>query len=168
MSDIRINPIQDKTLLILKRIQNKLSLYRGYKQGGDLVVPTRIIYDEIMKRASISLSNLRAAIDNLESYGRDAEKKMGEELYSRIDGLRQLKISFPEKQILVNQPDIEKFYSEDDVGFSNAVELLDNVNSFRSASISGDFDQGVYNKINENINNIKNYIENRKAIIEGS
>lgn len=168
MSDIRINPIQDKTLLILKRIQSQLSTYKGYKQGGDLVMTSRVIYDEIIKRAIISLSNLKAAIENLESYGKDDEKKMGEELYSKIDGIREIKISFPEKQIPVNQADIEKLYSEDDVGFGNARELLDNVNSFRSASISGDFDQSVYDKINDNIINIKRYIEGRKALIEGS
>jgi hypothetical protein len=165
MSDIRINPIQDKTLLILKRIQSQLSMYRGYKAGADILIPSKIIHDEIMKRAEISSTNLRAAISNLESYGKMEDKKKGEELLSRIDGIRSLKIQFPDKQIPAKQEDIERLYSEDDEGFGNARELLDNINSFRSASISGDYDPIVYNKIVENLENINKYLKMRAEFI---
>ncbi len=168
MSDIRINPIQNKTLLILKRIQSQLSKYRGYKEDSDLIVPSKIIYDEIIKRADISVSNLKAALDNLESYGKNDERKKGEELLSQIEELKNIKLQFPEKQIPVKKDDIEKRYEEDDIGFGNARELLDNVNSFRSASISGDYDQIVYEKISENIKKIREYLENRANIIKTS
>lgn len=168
MSDIRINPIQDKTLLILKRIQSQLSTYRGYKAGSDILIPSRIIHDEIMKRAEISNSNLRAAISNLESYGKIEEKKKGDELLSRIEGIKSLKINFPDRQIPAKQEDIERLYSEDDEGFANARELLDNVNSFRSASISGDYDPIVYNKIIENVENINKYLKMRAGFISKS
>ncbi len=168
MSDIRINPIQDKTLLILKRIQSQLSTYRGYKAGNDILIPSRIIHDEIMKRAEISNSNLRAAISNLESYGKMEEKKKGDELLFRIEGIKSLKINFPDRQIPAKQEEIERLYSEDDEGFANARELLDNVNSFRSASISGDYDPIVYNKIIENVENINKYLKMRAGFISKS
>ncbi len=168
MSDIRINPIQDKTLLILKRIQSQISLYRGYKAGGDIIPSSKMIHDEILKRAEISSSNLRAAISNLESYGKTEEKRKGDELLSRIEEIKSQKIQFPDKQIPAKQEDIESLYTEDDSGFGNARELLDNINSFRSASISGDYDPIVYNKINENIDNIKKYLQNRRDFISRS
>ncbi|MCL5680922.1 MAG: hypothetical protein M1515_02595 [Candidatus Thermoplasmatota archaeon] len=165
MSDIRITPIQDKTLLILKRIQSQISTYRGYKADGDARVASQIMFEDIKKRLDISLSNLRAAIDNLESYSLKEESKITEEIYDQIAGLKGLEVKIPENPVILKQENVEKFYVNDSLGFDNSREILDNINSFRSASISGEFDPKIIEKIRENVENIKMFVEEKNKLL---
>ncbi len=161
MSSIRIDLPTDRAAIILKRIQNRLSSYKGYKVGQDARVSSGALGTDVEKRIEVSLTNFKAAIDNLGMYDKREEMKKSEEVYSKIDELRNKKVDLPADPYLATEADLQKFYLLDELGFRNSIDLLDNINSFRSASISGDFDADVLAKISGNINEISNFVEQK-------
>lgn len=161
MSSIRIDLPPDKAAIILKRIQNKLSAYKGYKAGTDARISSQALGDDIVKRIDVSLTNFKAAIDNLGMYDKHEEMGKAEEVYKKIETLKEKRISLPAEPFLVKEEDSQKFYLLDESGFRNSVDLLDNINSFRSASISGDFDTVVLDKISDNADKIGSFIEDK-------
>lgn len=163
MSDIKINVPEDTTILILKRIQNKISGYKGYKEGGDVRISTQALYDDIRKRIEISLSNLKAAIDNLEMYDKADETIKVKEVYGKIEELGKLEIDFPKEAVPILQTRIQNLYFSDEIGFKNSIDLLDNINSFRSASISGDSDRHILGKIVSNVDELGKFTVERNA-----
>ena len=118
---------------------------------------------DIEKRIEVSSTNFRAAIDNLEMYDKHAEKVKAEEVLKMIEGLKEKRIIVPSEPLLVDEAQIQKFYLLDESGFRNSIDLLDNINSFRSASISGDFDEGILNKIKENIEKISSFVDEKNS-----
>lgn len=165
MSDIRIDIPEDRTRLILKRIQNKISGYKGYSEGVDVRIPTHALYDNLKKRASVSLTNIEAATSNLEMYDKNEAAKKVREVHAQIEELGKLEISMPTEPVPVAPDKINELYLSDEMGFRNSIDLLDNINSFRSASISGEFDEDVMSKIVENIKNLKRYVSERDAFL---
>ncbi|MEM0135255.1 MAG: hypothetical protein QXU18_08545 [Thermoplasmatales archaeon] len=163
MSSIRIDLPPDKAAIILKRIQNRLSAYKGYKAGTDARPSSQAIGDDIGKRIDVSLTNFRAAIDNLDMYDKQAEKEKAEEVIKRIETLKGKKVNVPPEPLLVSEAEIQKFYLLDEMGFRNSIDLLDNINSFRSASISGEFDQSILDKIKDNIEKISSFIDEKNS-----
>ncbi len=157
MSSIRIDLPSDKAAIILKRIQNRLSTYKGYKIGTDARASAQALADDIEKRIDVSLTNFKAAIDNLEMYDKQEEMKKAGEVYKKIQNLKDNKVVLPSEPYLVVQEDLQKFYLLDELGFTNSIDLLDNINSFRSASISGECDDSVLEKINGNIDKIGSF-----------
>ena len=157
MSSIRIDLPSDKAAIILKRIQNRLSTYKGYKVGADARVSAQALADDIGKRIDVSLTNFKAAIDNLEMYDKQEEMKKAGEVYKKIQNFKDNKVVLPSEPYLVVQEDLQKFYLLDELGFTNSIDLLDNINSFRSASISGECDDSVLEKINGNIDKIGSF-----------
>ncbi len=168
MSDIRINLPQDPTVIILKRIQSKISGYKGYKEGGDLRVPTQALFEDIEKRLEISITNFRAALDNLEMYEKFEEKKVAEQVFNSTADLTKIGINMPSEPVLIPKEEIEKYYFSDEKGFKNSVDILDNINSFRSASISGVSDNDVLEKIKANLERIKSYLLERNELLTKS
>ncbi|MCL5874452.1 MAG: hypothetical protein M1161_03835 [Candidatus Thermoplasmatota archaeon] len=161
MSSIRIDLPPDKAAIILKRIQNRLSAYKGYKVGGDARVSSQALGEDIEKRIDVSLTNFKAAIDNLQMYDKHDEKRKAEDVCRKIENLKEKKVVVPSDPLLVKEDDIQKYYLLDEVGFRNSIDLLDNINSFRSASISGDFDIDVLDKISGNIEKIGSFVEEK-------
>ena len=157
MSSIRIDLPSDKAAIILKRIQNRLSTYKGYKIGTDARASAQALADDIEKRIDVSLTNFKAAIDNLEMYDKQEEMKKAGEVYKKIQNFNDNKVVLPSEPYLVVQEDLQKFYLLDELGFTNSIDLLDNINSFRSASISGECDDSVLEKINGNIDKIGSF-----------
>jgi len=166
MSDIRITLPEDKTLIILKRIQNKLSGYKGYKVGTDARISSQALCDDVEKRLEISLTNFKAAIDNLDMYGKQNEKGLAEEVYKKIEELKTKKVVIPSEPLLVSPEDPQRFYLLDEIGFRNSIDLLDNINSFRSASISGEIDTNVLEKININLEKIASFIDEKNLSLK--
>ncbi|MEM0140662.1 MAG: hypothetical protein QXN66_01310 [Thermoplasmatales archaeon] len=165
MSDIRITIPEDRSVIILKRIQNKIGSYKGYKPGGDARVSSKALTDDIFGRAQVCVTNFSAAIENLDMYGKLEEKKIAEDVLKRIRDFAGRSIEYPPDAVEVRQEDVQKFYLMDESGFKNSVDLLDNINSFRSASISGDFDSIVLEKIKTNIENLNRFIEEKKETV---
>jgi len=165
MSDIRINVPEDRTVIILKRIQNKIGGYKGYKDGGDARISTQSLYDEIRKRTDICLSNMSAALENLEMYGKMDESNKAREIFKEIGELKNLHFDLPSNPVPVSQEKLQELYFSDEIGFKNSIDLLDNINSFRSASISGDFDEGVLSKIKGNVESIKKFVVERNSFL---
>ncbi|MCL4333782.1 MAG: hypothetical protein M1290_05760 [Candidatus Thermoplasmatota archaeon] len=161
MSSIRIDLPPDKAAIILKRIQNRLSTYKGYKAGADARISSQALGEDIEKRIDVSLTNFRAAIDNLEMYEKRDEKGKAEEVLKKIEDLKGKKVVVPAEPLIVKEEDIQKFYTLDEMGFRNSIDLLDNINSFRSASISGDFDSEILEKIKGNIEKIGNFVDEK-------
>ena len=161
MSSIRIDLPSDKAAIILKRIQNRLSTYKGYKIGTDARASAQALADDIEKRIDVSLTNFKAAIDNLEMYDKQEEMKKAGEVYKKIQNLKDNKVVLPSEPYLVVQEDLQKFYLLDELGFTNSIDLLDNINSFRSASISGECDDSVLEKINGNIDKIGSFFDEK-------
>ncbi len=157
MSSIRIDLPSDKAAIILKRIQNRLSTYKGYKIGTDARASAQALADDIGKRIDVSLTNFKAAIDNLEMYDKQEEMKKAGEVYKKIQNFKDNKVVLPSEPYLVVQEDLQKFYLLDELGFTNSIDLLDNINSFRSASISGECDDSALEKINGNIDKIGSF-----------
>ncbi|MCL4447644.1 MAG: hypothetical protein M0Z77_00790 [Thermoplasmatales archaeon] len=166
MSSIRIDLPSDKAAIILKRIQNKLSTYKGYKTGADARISSQVLGDDIEKRIDVSLTNFKAAIENLEMYDKLEEKEKAGEVYNKIENLRSKKVSVPAEPFLAKEEVIQKFYLLDEVGFRNSIDLLDNINSFRSASISGDFDATILQKISENIEKIASFVDEKNLSLK--
>ncbi len=166
MSSIRIDLPPDKAAIILKRIQNKLSAYKGYKAGGDARISSQALGNDIEKRIEVCLTNFKAAVENLAMYDKLEEKQKAEEVYKKIEDLRSRKIVIPADPYLVKEEEIQKFYLLDEIGFRNSIELLDNINSFRSASISGDFDTNVLDKIKENIEKIEKFVDDKNLSLK--
>ncbi len=163
MSSIRIDLPPDKAAIILKRIQNRLSTYKGYKAATDARISSQALGDDIEKRIEVSSTNFQAAIDNLEMYDKHAEKVKAEEVLKKIEDLKNKRVIVPSEPLLVDEAQIQKFYLLDESGFRNSIDLLDNINSFRSASISGDFDEGILNKIKENIEKISSFVDEKNS-----
>ncbi len=161
MSSIRIDLPSDKAAIILKRIQNRLSTYKGYKIGTDARASAQALADDIEKRIDVSLTNFKAAIDNLEMYDKQEEMKKAGEVYKKIQNFKDNKVVLPSEPYLVVQEDLQKFYLLDELGFTNSIDLLDNINSFRSASISGECDDSVLEKINGNIDKIGSFFDEK-------
>ncbi|MCL5408018.1 MAG: hypothetical protein M1518_01465 [Candidatus Thermoplasmatota archaeon] len=166
MSSIRIDLPPDKAAIILKRIQNKLSGYKGYKIGTDARISSQILSDDIKKRVDVSLTNFKAAIDNLEMYDKHDEKDKAGEVYRKIEELKNMKVALPSEPLMITEPDAQKLYLLDEAGFRNSIDLLDNINSFRSASISGDFDAVVLEIINGNIENISKFVDEKNISLK--
>jgi hypothetical protein len=166
MSSIRIDLPPDKAAIILKRIQNRLSAYKGYKAGADARISSQALGEDIEKRIDVSLTNFKAAIDNLEMYDKHDEKSKAEEVFKKIEELKSKKVVLPSEPVLVKEEDIQKIYILDEVGFRNSIDLLDNINSFRSASISGDFDADVLDKIRGNIEKIGSFVDEKNQSLK--
>ncbi len=161
MSSIRIDLPSDKAAIILKRIQNRLSAYKGYKVGTDARVSSQALGDDIEKRIDVSLTNFKAAIDNLSMYDKHEEMNKSGEVYKTIEELKRKKVAIPQEPYLVKDEDLQKFYLLDELGFRNSIDLLDNINSFRSASISGEFDVSVLEKIKGNVEKIGSFVDEK-------
>lgn len=166
MSSIRVDLPPDKTAIILKRIQNRLSGYKGYKPGTDARISSQALCDDIEKRISVSLTNFGAAIDNLGMYDKEDEKHQAEEVMKKVEELKGKKVTIPTEPFLVTEEVTAKFYLLDEVGFRNSIDLLDNINSFRSASISGDFDFSVLEKIKDNITKIGEFNDQKEQSLK--
>lgn len=168
MSDIRIDIQGDRSLLILKKIQNKIGTYKGYKPGSDARVSSIALTDDIIKRTQICATNFSAAIENLDMYGKLDEKRKAEEVLAEIRKLAGRSINYPGEPVQVAEGDVQKFYILDEEGFKNSIDLLDNINSFRSASISGEFDSGILEKIKGNISNLNKFFDEKIASFKKS
>ncbi|MGC8645588.1 MAG: hypothetical protein ACP5UO_04905 [Thermoplasmata archaeon] len=163
MSDIRITVPEDRSMLILKRIQNKIGSYKGYKPGSDARVSSKALTDDIISRAQVCVTNLSAAIENLDMYGKIEEKGKAEEVLEEIKKLAARNVDYPGEQVQVLEEDVQRFYLLDEGGFKNSIDLLDNINSFRSASISGEFDASILEKIKGNISNLNRFFDDKIA-----
>ncbi|MEM4778088.1 MAG: hypothetical protein QW062_01415 [Thermoplasmatales archaeon] len=161
MSDIRITIPEDRSTLILKKIQNKIGSYKGYKPGGDARISSKALTDDIFGRAQVCVTNFSAAIENLDMYGKTEEKRIAEGVLEEIKKLAARNIEYPQGPVEIGQEDIQKFYLLDESGFKNSIDLLDNINSFRSATISGDFDSIVLEKIKTNIANLNKFLDEK-------
>ncbi|MEM0073280.1 MAG: hypothetical protein QXL99_03245 [Thermoplasmatales archaeon] len=161
MSDIRITIPEDRSTLILKKIQNKIGSYKGYKPGGDARISSKALTDDIFGRAQVCVTNFSAAIENLDMYGKTEEKRIAEGVLEEIKKLAARNIEYPQGPVEIRQEDIQKFYLLDESGFKNSIDLLDNINSFRSATISGDFDSIVLEKIKTNIANLNKFLDEK-------
>ncbi|MEM3246252.1 MAG: hypothetical protein QW078_01430 [Thermoplasmatales archaeon] len=161
MSDIRITIPEDRSTLILKKIQNKIGSYKGYKPGGDARISSKALTDDIFGRAQVCVTNFSAAIENLDMYGKTEEKRIAEGVLEEIKKLAARNIEYPQGPVEIRQEDIQKLYLLDESGFKNSIDLLDNINSFRSATISGDFDSIVLEKIKTNIANLNKFLDEK-------
>lgn len=164
MSDIRITIPEDRSTLILKKIQNKIGSYKGYKPGGDARISSKALTDDIFGRAQVCVTNFSAAIENLDMYGKTEEKRIAEGVLEEIKKLAARNIEYPQGPVEIRQEDIQKLYLLDESGFKNSIDLLDNINSFRSATISGDFDSIVLEKIKTNIANLNKFLDEKVEI----
>ncbi|MEM3271960.1 MAG: hypothetical protein QXX42_01860, partial [Thermoplasmatales archaeon] len=94
-------------------------------------------------------------------YGKTEEKRIAEGVLEEIKKLAARNIEYPQGPVEIRQEDIQKFYLLDESGFKNSIDLLDNINSFRSATISGDFDSIVLEKIKTNIANLNKFLDEK-------
>ncbi len=164
MSDISLPPMPDRSLIILKKMQNKLMEYKPYKEGNDAKPNSLTIYNEILKREKIIESNMKASIANLTEYGLKQEVDESNIVLNEIQSLTNISNDFLKKEgaVLAKQDEIKKLYEMDEYVMDNLLSLQDNVNTFRSASISGEFEKNIIEKIKKNISEIKSSWEERR------
>ncbi|MEM3496938.1 MAG: hypothetical protein QW834_01750, partial [Thermoplasmatales archaeon] len=124
-------------------------------------ISSKALTDDIFGRAQVCVTNFSAAIENLDMYGKTEEKRIAEGVLEEIKKLAARNIEYPQGPVEIRQEDIQKFYLLDESGFKNSIDLLDNINSFRSATISGDFDSIVLEKIKTNIANLNKFLDEK-------
>ncbi len=168
MSDISLPPMPDRSLIILKKLQSRLPEYKPYKENVDIKGNSLTIYNEIAKRVKIISSNLSAAIQNLKDYNLSSEASQAEETLKKLKSLGELPSEFikVEKVLNATQEEIKKLYEMDEFSVDTLLSIQDNVNAFRGASISGEFDKNVLDKINKAISDLAQSWENRKKFFE--
>ena len=168
MSDINLPPMPDRSLIILKKLQSKLPEYKPYKENVDIKGNSLTIYNEITKRVKIISSNLSAAIQNLKDYNLLKEASQAEETLKKLQYLASLPSEFTKTDKVINatQEEIKKLYEMDEFSVDTLLSIQDNVNTFRGASISGEFDKNVLDKINKGINDLMQSWDNRKKFFE--
>lgn len=164
MSDISLPPMPDRSLIILKKLQSKLAEYKPYKEGSDIKNNSLTIYNEIIKRIKIIETNMKASIQNLLDYGLNNDADTAKIILEDMQSLSNISRDFlnNDSPITATQEEIKKLYEMDEYTIDNLLSLQDNVNTFRSATISGEYDKNVIEKVKKNINEIRQSWENRK------